>query len=113
MIYLHGMDQNLINLIEENNKLLKENLELSRKNTKKIKKIQSFMRRTFIAKITYWILIVLVTAGALYAAKPYVEGVVETYNSFQDQISTTSEVINNPSSLFKDIGILNQLFGSE
>ncbi len=104
------MDEKIVNLIQENNKLLKDNLELSKKNTKRIKRIQSFMRRTFIAKITYWALIILITAGALYAVKPYVEGAVETYNTVQDQLKSTSDVISDPSALFKDIGILNMLF---
>lgn len=107
------MDQDLINLMKENNKLLKENLELSRKNTKKIKRIQSFMRRTFIARIFYWVLVILITAGALYAAKPYVNSALDSYNSLQKQLGATTEVINNPGSLFKDIGILNKLFDSE
>jgi len=104
------MDEKIVNLIEENNKLLKENLELSRKNTKKIKRIQSYMRRTFIAKVLYWVLIILVTAGALYAVRPYVEDAVDTYNTVQEQFKTTSDTINNTSSLFKDVGILNLLF---
>ena len=106
------MDQDLFNLIEENNKLLKENLELTQKNSKKIKRIQSYMRRTFIAKILYWLVIILVTAGALYAVKPYVDGALETYNDLQGTIESTSQAIDNPGSMFKDIGLLNQLFGS-
>ena len=103
------MDQEVINLIEENNKLLKENLELSHRNTKKIKKIHSYMRRTFIARIIYWFIIILVTAGALYAAKPYVEGMINSYHTLQEQITSTTEVVNNPSSLFKDIDIAEQI----
>ncbi len=112
MIYYYGMDQDLINLIKENNKLLKENLELSRKNTKKLKRVQSFMRRTFIAKISYWTIVVLITAGAVYAAKPYVDGALETYKSAQNQLKTTADTIKDPSTLFTDIGILNKLFDS-
>ena len=103
------MDQDLINLIEENNELLKENLELTQKNEKKIKRIQSYMRRTFIAKIMYWVIIILVTAGALYAVKPYVDGALDTYNSLQEQIESTQDAIDNPGSLFNDIGILNKI----
>ena len=36
MLYCHHMDQDLIHLIEENNQLLKENIELTQKNSKKI-----------------------------------------------------------------------------
>jgi len=104
------MDQDLIHLIEENNQLLKENIELTQKNSKKINNIQSYMRRTFVAKVVYWIIIVLVTAGALYAAKPYVNSALETYQQVQEQIEATSGVISNPESLFKDVGILQTLF---
>ena len=68
------------------------------------------MRRTFIAKVAYWIIIVLVTAGALYAVKPYVNSAFDTYQQVQEQIKTTSGVIDDPGSLFKDIGILQSVF---
>jgi len=103
------MDEEFIHLIEENNQLLKDNIALTQKNSKKINRIQSYMRRTFIAKIMYWIVIILVTAGALYAVKPYVDTALDTYRGIQEQIESTQDVIDNPGSLFNDVGILNKI----
>jgi type II secretory pathway component PulF len=103
------MEKDILIKIEENNKLLKENLDLSRENAKKIKKIHAYMRRTFIARIFYWVFIILVTAGALYAIKPYVKQIIESYNSLQDKVEITTDFINNPGNFFKDIGVLNKL----
>lgn len=106
------MVEDLEKLILENQNLLKENLELSKKNAKKIKLIHAYMRRTFVAKVIYWIVIVLVTAGALYFVRPYVESAVDTYKGFSEKLNKTSNIIDNPGSLFKDVGILNSFFGS-
>lgn len=104
------MDQDLIKIVEENNKLIKENIELTKKNTKKIKKVHAYMRRTFITKLIYWVIIILVAAGAFYTVRPHVLGVVDSYNSFQDKIGKTTDMLDNPTSMFSDIGILKNLF---
>lgn len=104
------MEPNIVKMIRENNELLKENLNLSQKNTKKIKKIQSYMRRTFIARVFYWIIIVLVTGGALYFVRPYVKKVVHSYSAMQDGIGKTKNILGDPASLFKDVGVLNKVF---
>ena len=65
------MDDSLRKLIEENQTLLRKNLEISRNNEKKIKKIQAHIRRTMVAKYIYWIIVIGVTASALYFSKPY------------------------------------------
>ncbi len=103
------MEKELQELLKENNELIKESLELSRENAKKIKKIHAYMRRTFIAKVMYWIFLVLITAGALYAVRPYIEKIIESYNAIQDKVEMTTNFIENPSSVFKDLDILNQL----
>ncbi|MCD5390174.1 MAG: hypothetical protein LR005_02225 [Candidatus Pacebacteria bacterium] len=104
------MEPDIIKIIKENNELLKENLNLSRKNTKKIKRIQSYIRRTFIARIFYWLIIVLVTGGALYFVRPYVQKAVSSYDSIQSEIETTTNILGDPSSLFKDVGVLSKIF---
>ncbi len=108
MIYLHSMDQDLRKLIEENNKLLLENLELSRQNNKKIKKIQSHIRRTMVGKTLYWILIIGITFGAYHFSKPYIDNVRNTYNDFRENINQSSEFINNPGSVFKNLSIFEK-----
>ncbi len=106
------MDQEFIKIIEENNKLIKENLELSKKNGKKLKKVHSFMRRTFISKLIYWLIIIFVAAGAFYTVRPHVKSAIESYNSFQEKVGDTTDLLNDPTSMFKDVGILNRLFKS-
>lgn len=106
------MNDDLEKLILENQKLLRENLELSKKNAKRIKQIHAYMRRTFVAKVIYWLVIIAVTAGAVYFVRPYVESAVSSYNNFSETLSKTTEVIDNPGSLFQDVGILNKLFSS-
>ncbi len=104
------MEQEWKELLEENNALLRENLELSQENAKKIKRIHSSMRRTFIARILYWCILVLLAAGAAYAVRPYVANVLDTYKKIQNQVDTAQDFIENPTSAIKDLGILNKLF---
>lgn len=99
-------------MVEENNKLLKENLELTRQNQKKIGKIQAHIRRTMVGKIMYWILIIAVTVGAIYLSKPYINNAINTYDGFRENVGRSSEIINNPGTLFKDVNIIESLFGS-
>lgn len=106
------MDQDLRKLIEENQSLLRKNLEISQNNNKKIKKIQSHIRRTMVAKYVYWIIVIGVTASALYFSKPYINDAVDTYNDFRDTVDQSSEIINDPGTLFKDVNVIQRIFGS-
>ncbi|MCI5051400.1 MAG: hypothetical protein MRY57_03760 [Candidatus Pacebacteria bacterium] len=106
------MDQDLRKLIEENQSLLRKNLEIAQRNEKKIKKIQSHIRRTMVAKYVYWIIVIGVTASALYFSKPYINQAVNTYNDFKDTVERSSEIINEPGSLFKDVDLIQRVFGS-
>jgi len=103
------MDNDLQNLIEENNKLLKENLALTEKNAKKIRKIQLYLRRTMVWKFIYWIIIIGITIGAYYLSRPYINNAVDKYNTIQEQIEKTSNVINDPGSFFEGVNPLNRL----
>ena len=117
------MDQDLKQLAEENNKLLLENLELSRQNSKKIKKIHAYMRRTFVAKITYWIIIILVAVGAFYFVQPHINRALEGYKNIQEQLTKTSGYLAKPASLLPtdlssedllgDIDLIQKLFGGD
>lgn len=125
MLYSFYMDEHLKKLIQENNNLIHEHqllihetLDIAKKNEKKITAIHTYIRRMFIAKIMYWVIIVLVAAGAFYTIRPRVETLIERYNTFQAQLDVTSHAISNdPKSLIEgivpkkdDIGILNRLF---
>ncbi len=115
------MDEQLKQLLEEHNQLLQENLELTRKNSKKIKRIHAYMRRTFVAKLMYWLVIILVTVGAFYYVQPYINRALTTYQTLSDQLESTSGYLSNPSSLIpgslnsdsllKNTNVLKDLFG--
>jgi len=106
------MDQDLQKLMQENNRLIKENLELTRQNSKKIKKIQSYIRRTLVGKALYWVVIVGITIGAVYLSKPYINNAIDTYDNFKENVDRSSEIINNPGSVFKGVNLVESIFGS-
>lgn len=106
------MDDNLRKMVEENNKLLLQNLEITRENQKKIKKIHSHIRRTMFAKVLYWVIIIIVTVSAIYYSKPYIKEAVSTYEDVREQLDTTSGIINNPGAYLKDVNLIERIFGS-
>lgn len=113
------MDEELKKLIVQNNELLKESIELSKSNQKRIKKIHAYIRRTFVAKIIYWVIIILVAAGAFYAIKPRINNIIDRYKEIQVQFNKRAEVMENTGSLIEgiipnkdDLRIINILLGS-
>ncbi|MAQ77347.1 hypothetical protein CL684_02375 [Candidatus Campbellbacteria bacterium] len=106
------MEEKDIQLIRENNKLLKESLALSKENAKKIKKIHSSIRRTMILKTIYWFVIIMVTVSALYYSKPYIEEAIDTYENVKEQTGKASELINEPGGMFKNINLIEKFFSS-
>lgn len=97
------MDHEFKKMMAENQRLLLENLELSRQNSKIIKKIQGHLHQTMIFKTLYWIIIIGMAIGAFYFIRPYVDTIVTTYNQ-------TREYINNPTQMFN--GFWEQVRGS-
>jgi ribosomal protein S19 len=106
------MDKDVRKMLEKNQSLLRKNLEISRSNEKKIKKIQSHIRRTMVAKYVYWIILIGVTVSALYLSKPYINEVIDTYNNFRSTVDQSSEIFNNPGNLFHEVNIIQRVFGS-
>ena len=95
------MDQDLREMVEENNELLKKLVKVSGENHKRIRKIRANMRSSFVARIVYWILIILVTAGAFYAIKPTVDRLLEQYNIISEQVNEANNYIQNPGQLIE------------
>lgn len=65
---------------EELNKLLRENLEISRESLKILKGIRRANRLNVAFKILYWLVILGIVAGVYYFVEPYVKnaiGVIE------------------------------------
>lgn len=96
------MDDETRDIIQEQTKLIRENLELTRKNTKRIRKIHVTLRRSFWAKIIYWVIILLITAGAFYLIKPFFENSLQQYRELSDQVKRTTGYINNPEQFIQD-----------
>ncbi|MCA9352037.1 hypothetical protein KC866_01450 [Patescibacteria group bacterium] len=106
------MDQDFQKILEENNALLKEQGELIRENQEKITKIQLYIRRTMIGKWLYWIFIIAITVSAFYVSKPYIKSAVNTYNDVKDNVDASRSIISDPGSLFKDVNLIERLFGT-
>ena len=107
------MDQDLKHLIEENRKLILENLEVARDNQEKIKRIQGHIRRTWVIKTIYWFIIVGVTIGAYYVSKPYINDAVDNYNNFRDDVAGAQSAIQDPGSWFRDVDLIERFTGQK
>ncbi len=91
-------------------KKLEEVLRIVEENRKEIDVIRRYMRRTFVLKLVYWVIIIAITAGAVYAARPYAKKAIETYHSVKDTIERTSDVVEKPAHMFQDIKFLKKIF---
>jgi hypothetical protein len=105
------MGEEIREILEENQRLIKENLALSRSNEKKIKSIRANLRRSFWGKIMYWVVIIGIAAGSFYYLNPYINEARDTYNSFKENVDRSSEIIKNPSHLFDNVSVFKNLFG--
>lgn len=107
------MNEDLQKMILENNKLIHELAENQRKNQKKINSIHSTLRRNFIARVVYYVLLFLLAAGAFVAVQPYLQDVYDSYQAIMIQVNSTNEAFQNPALLFDaENGIFN-LFSSQ
>ncbi len=97
------MDEYLRQLIEENNRLLQENLALTREHTKKIERINRYIRRTILWKILYWGVFVILTVSAYYYSRPFINEAVDSYNSLEEKVSETSDFVKNPNHLIQKL----------
>ena len=105
------MDQDILEIVKENQRLVKENLALSRSNEKKIKSIRANLRRSFWGKIMYWAVIIAIAAGSFYYLNPYINEARDTYNSFRENVDRSSEIIKDPSHIFDNVSLFENFFG--
>jgi hypothetical protein len=94
------MDNETKRMLQEQNAMIQETLELARTNAKHIKKIRAHIRRGFWARIIYWVVIILITAGAIYAVKPYIDNALGQYQQIRNQVEQTSNYIQHPEQFF-------------
>jgi uncharacterized protein (DUF2164 family) len=97
------MDENLRQMIEDNHKLLQENLELTKDHTKKIERINRYIRRQVLWKIMYWGGFIVISLGAYYYSRPFVEKAVDGYDTLQEQISNTSDALERPTNFIQNL----------
>ena len=108
--FLKGRQEDVRIELLHQKELLEKILEMSEKNKKELESIRRYMRRMFVSKVIYWSVIVIITAGAVYAARPYVQKGVETYQSVKSSLDSTSQALGGIQSSFKDVQILQKIF---
>ena len=79
----------------EDKELLRETAELTRKNNKILKNIQSAMRWGRVFRIVYWIIIIGSMLGAYYFLEPYFRSVLGTYKGIMGGIGKTQQVFGD------------------
>ncbi len=89
---------------------LDEILEMVKENREGIDTIRRYMRRMFVSKLIYWLIIIVITAGAVYAARPYARKAIETYRSVRKTLEKTSDMVEQPARMFQDVRLLKKLF---
>lgn len=80
---------------KEDKKILRENLELNRKNNKILKKIRRGMLFSSVTRLIYWVIIIGASLGAYYYLQPYIDEIRETYQQIKEGTSSVSEGISN------------------
>lgn len=102
------MDEELRNMIKENNKLLRDVVDTTHDTNVRIKKIHAIMKRTFWSRIAYWVLLLLITAGAFYAVIPAVNNLINKYSFINADFSNLGQRDSSEAQQF-----LNYFFSSE
>jgi hypothetical protein len=71
----------------EEREMLRRVLELSQKNNKMLHAIQRSMFWGKVFRYLYWAIIIGAAIGAYYFLDPYVNGVLDAYNSVKNNIT--------------------------
>lgn len=74
-------------LLERTHKLAEENNEI-------LRSIRRTNRFSLALRITYWVIIIVVSFGAYYLIQPYVETLLGSYNQIQSGIGSFQTNIN-------------------
>lgn len=103
------MDDELRTMIEENRKLILENQTILQDNQNRITKIQLHIRRTMVGKSIYWIAVILITVGAIYFSRPYIDSAIETYQETRDSLNRSSDFVKTPGTYLKDFELVDRI----
>lgn len=75
--------------------LLQKTYELSEENNKILRSIRRSNRLSSFFRIIYWVLIIGISIGAYYYIQPYVDAMIKSYRSVQDDINSVKSVTNS------------------
>ncbi len=78
----------------EERQMLRESLELSRKNNELINKMYRASLWGRAIKILYWLLILGVTLGSLFFLQPYIDTLKGVYGGFNDSQAQMKDLFN-------------------
>jgi len=87
---------------DETRTLIEETHEMAQENQKRIKKIQSHLRRKVLGSILYKVVIIAIAVGAFYFLKPYYENLKERLHTMTEKVDTIQGYVDEPSSLLPD-----------
>ena len=73
--------------------MLEETLELSQDNNKMLHTIRRELFWSKVMNIIYWIIIIGVSVGVFYYIQPYLDNLLDTYESVKGQIQNFSNSI--------------------
>lgn len=66
----------------EEERMLRETVQLTRETNVLVKKIQKGLMWARVVKVIYWVILIGVTVGAFYFVQPYIDGFRELYAGF-------------------------------
>lgn len=75
--------------------MIEETMELSKDNNRILHSIQRRERMTQIMRVTYWIMILALGAGAYYYIQPYIDQLMEAYKSLVDTQHRVTDISTN------------------
>ena len=95
--------------------MLEENLSLSRENNSMLKSIRRTQRWGHIMRVSYWIIIILISLGAYYFIQPYIGSILNVYSGGVSDIHKISDVSKtlNPSNIQNIINQYKQPWRSD
>ncbi len=65
----------------EEKQLLQKTFEMAEENNKMLRHIKRSNRLSMIFRISYWVIIIGISLGALYFIQPYIDSVMKAYGN--------------------------------
>lgn len=78
--------------------LLAETNKLAKENNKILRGLRSSHRWSSFFHTIYWIIIIGIAVGAFYYLQPYVNTIIKTYSTIQNDLTNVKSIVNKVSS---------------